>query len=147
MTTNVWANRALLGLSGLGATITEFAVGRFGRPGAMASAAACNAVLVRDTALIASGTLRDLKRGPAGLLVLETGVAALASVLSIRLLFNDRALEVARGDGSSTPEVVRRVAITTLFAIHSGRYSIFLRPGHGLRSQDGADVALAESRA
>jgi hypothetical protein len=146
MTTKVWTNRAVLGLSGLAATISEFAISRLGRPGAMASAAACNAVLLRDAALLGSGATHELKRGPAGLLVLETAVAAVAAVLSIRLLFDDRALQVAQGDGSSTPEVVRRVAITTLFAIHTGRYSISLRPGHGRRAPDSSGATpVAES--
>jgi hypothetical protein len=142
VTTNVWMNRAVLGVSGLAATLSEFAITRLGRGGAIASATTCNAVFVRDAVLLASGATRELKRGPAGLLVLETAVAAIASALSIRLLFNDRALAVARGDGSSTPEVVRRVAITTLFAIHTGRYSIYLRPGHGLRATDEGDAPL-----
>jgi hypothetical protein len=135
VTTNVWADRALLALSGFGGTISQFAIARLGRPGAIGSAAACNALLLRDAVLLVSGTTEELKRGPAGLLILETGVAV-ASVLSIRLLFNDRAMGLAQGEGASTPEVVRRVAVTALFALHTGRYSIYLRPGHGHRSRD-----------
>jgi hypothetical protein len=136
VTTNVWTDRALLALSGFGGTISQFAITRLGRPGAVASAAACNALLVRDVALLTSGRTRELKRGPAGLLVAETAVAALASILSVRLLFNDRALGLAQDEGSSTPEVVRRVAVTALFALHTGRYSIYLRPGRGRRAPD-----------
>jgi hypothetical protein len=131
----------LLALSGLGGTISQFAITRLGRPGAIGSAAACNALLLRDAALLASGTIEELKRGPAGLLIVETGVAAVASVLSIRLLFNNRALGLAQGDGSSTPEVVRRVAVTALFALHTGRYSIYLRPGHGHRAVELPETA------
>jgi hypothetical protein len=147
VTTNEWTNRALLALSGFGGAMSDFAISRLGRPGAIANAAACNALLVRDAALLAPGTTGELKRGPAGLLIVETAVAALASVLSIRLLFKDRALELAQGEGSSTPEVVRRAAVTALFAVHTGGYAIYLRPGHGLRAPNLPETALAAESA
>jgi hypothetical protein len=114
----------------------------FGRAGAVATAAACNGLLVRDVVLLVSGATRRLKRGPARLLMLETGLAAVASALSIRVVFNRRALALAMEQAASTPEVVRRIAIAALFEVHTGRYSIYLRPGHGWRPQAGASGAV-----
>jgi hypothetical protein len=134
VTMNPRISRVLLTLSALGSAISQQAIKRFGRPGAIGTAAVVNAVLVRDATLLATGATRQLKRGPACLLVVETALAGLASVFSIRLVCSQRALDMARGQGSSTPEVVRKAALTALFAVHTGRYSIALRPDHGQRT-------------
>jgi hypothetical protein len=134
-------SRAIEVVTGLGPSIAQFAIENLGATGAVAAAAGCNAVMVSDAALLASGATRELKRGPAGLLVIETVLAVIASALSIRLLVNRRALEVAMGEGRSTPEVVRRVVIAALFAIRTGRYSIYHRPDRGRRVSNGSAIA------
>jgi hypothetical protein len=131
---NTSTSRALLAAGGFGPPLTQLAIKHFGRSGAIAGAAACGALLVRDFSLLVSGTTRQLKRGPAGLLVGETVIGAVALGLTIRLVVDEGAMKVAMGDGRSTPEIVRRIALATVYAIHTARYTIYLRPDRGRRA-------------
>jgi hypothetical protein len=96
---------------------------------------------VRDVFLLASGTTHELKRGPAGLLDFEVVIGAVALGLTIRLVLDQKALEVAMGDGRSTPDIVRRLATATVYGIHTARYTIYLRPDQGRRAPTAEPVA------
>lgn len=123
-------------LSGIGFPLTQLAVRRFGRRGALLVEAVSVGLLARDTAMIAMGTPRHLHRGPAMLLWLEAGAAALAAVTGLRLLVDGQARERAIAARPSRFEVVRRGAVGTLFGLHTMRFRIYLQPDRGLRPVD-----------
>ena len=80
--------RAVLALSGLGFPLTQLAIRRFGRPGAVAVEGVCGGLLVRDAAMIALGVPGRLRRGPAVLLWLEAArrvaIGALFGIHTVR---------------------------------------------------------------
>ncbi len=83
--------------------------------------------------MVASGIPRRLRSVPALLLHLELGTGLVASLAGM-----ERLLEPPAGDSTQTPsgnafETVRRVAVATLFALHTVRFSIYLRPDQGRR--------------
>lgn len=125
--------RAVLGLSAAGYPLTEAVTRRLGRPGALAVAAVCLGLLVRDTVLIARGAHRRLQRGPAILLWLETLSAGAATATTLR-----RALDVQattdESPGAQDREALRCGAVGALFGLHTVRFAIYLRPDHGLRN-------------
>jgi hypothetical protein len=124
----------VLGVSGSGFPLTQAAIARFGRPGAALVAAVTGGLLVRDVALLARGTHRRLEAGPAALLWAETAVAAAATGAGL-LLLRDREVAAARQQGWAVPnaELARRLAVGTLFGLHTVRFRTYLAPGSGLR--------------
>jgi hypothetical protein len=125
---------AIQGLSGAGFPLTQLAIGRLGRRGAVLVAGVAAGLLVRDVAMIAMGTPHRLQPGPARLLWAETAVAAVATGASL-LLLRDPDVAAARLPGRNVPprELVRRFAIGTLFGLHTMRFRIYLAPGSGRR--------------
>ena len=124
---------AVLVVSGMGFPLTQLAIRRFDRRGALAVEAVSVGLLARDAAMIAAGTPRRLRRGPALLLWLEAGAAALAALTGLRLLADGQALEGASAARPSRVEAVRRAALGTLFGLHTMRFRIYLSPDRGLR--------------
>lgn len=119
---------------GLGATVliaslcgyplTQMAVRRWGKRGAALSEAVCAGLFLRDAAMVASGTTGRIRKGPATLLWMELGVAAVASIAGVWRLF---------GYERSAVETTRRVAVGALFGLHTMRFWIYLQPGGGRR--------------
>lgn len=134
------SGRVVLILSGMGFPLTQAAMRRFGRSGAFAVEAVTAALLMRDAGMIARGATGRLRRGPAMLLWLETASAALASVLSLRPLFAESARVAARAKRPTGGEALRRIAIGTLFGLHTMRFRIYLQPDQGRRQQAAENV-------
>ncbi len=84
--------RTLLVLSGLGFPLSQVAIQRFGRRGAILVEAVAVGLLVRDAALLSAGTSHRLRRGPVRLVWFETAVAAVATLTGLRPLFQERVL-------------------------------------------------------
>jgi len=132
--------RAVLALSGLGFPLTQLAIRRFGRPGAVAVEVVCGGLLVRDAAMIAAGVQGRLRRGPAILLWLEAAVAGTAAATTLRPVVDAAAL--LRAAGQARPdrlEAARRVAIGALFGLHTMRFRIYLQPDSGRKHRDPQD--------
>ncbi len=126
--------RVTLVLSGLGFPLTQAAIARFGRRGAIVVEGVCAGFLIRDAALIALGTPRRLRRGPAALLWLEALVAAAASVASMAPILSPAALRHAvEPRPATTSEAVRRISVGALFGLHTWRFRIYLGQDRGRR--------------
>lgn len=138
--------RAVLALSGLGFPLTQLAIPRFGRPGAVAVAVEilCGGLLVRDAAMIAVGVPGRLRRGPAVLLLLEAAVAGAAVVTGLRPVTDADALLRAAGKGRPDRlEAARRFAIGALFGIHTVRFRIYLQPDSGCKNGEPEGTLLS----
>ena len=125
--------RVVLGLSAAGFPLTQLAIRRLGRRGAIITEGACVGLAVRDAAMIAAGTPSHLRRGPAFLLWLELVAAVVAAGLGVSLATDDRAASQAAGRRPVPLERARRAAVGTLFALHTVRFWIYLQPDHGLK--------------
>lgn len=125
---------AVLALSGVGFPLTQLAIARFGRRGAVLVQAVSLGLLLRDIGLIASGAPSRLRPGPAALLWAEAAAAAAAATAGV-LLLRDPDVAAARQAGWAVPrgELFRRLAIGTLFGLHTVRFRLYLSPGSGLR--------------
>ena len=123
----------VLGLSAAGFPLTQLAIRRLGRRGAIVTEGVCAGLAVRDAAMIATGTPAQLRRGPAFLLWLELVAAVAAAGLGAGLATGDRAISQAAGWQSVPLETARRAAVGALFALHTVRFWIYLQPDHGLR--------------
>ncbi len=124
--------KLLLGLSAAGYPLTQLAIRRFGRRGAVVSETACVALAIRDAAMVAAGTPGRLRRGPAVLLLLELATAAAAAALGLRLAIRDEAVEQAQAPPGGA-EIARRAAVAALFSFHTARLRIYLQPDQGRR--------------
>jgi hypothetical protein len=124
----------VLGLSGAGFPLSQVAIRALGRRGAVLVEGVAAGLLVRDAALIATGAPGRLGRGPAALLWMEAAAAGVAVATGLDLL-RDPEVSAARAPGWHVParELLRRVALGTLFGLHTTRFRIYLSPGSGLR--------------
>ena len=86
----------LLVLSGMGFPLSQLAIGKLGRHGALLVEGITTALLIRDTYLVASGAPARLEPVSRALLYAELGVAACASALGLRAL-SDRGSPRRRG--------------------------------------------------
>ncbi|HYO44851.1 MAG TPA: hypothetical protein VES19_16760 [Candidatus Limnocylindrales bacterium] len=129
----------VLALSGSGYPLTQLAIARLGRLGACVAAGVTGALLARDVALIATGTPGRLGPVPARLLWAETAAAAAATAAGIALL-RDPGVAAARVRGWNVPpaELFRRLALGTLFGLHTVRFRVYLSPGSGGRAEQTA---------
>jgi len=125
--------RGVLTLSGMGFPLTQLAIRRLGRGGAALVEVVCGGLLARDAAMLATGAPRRLRRGPALLLWLETGVGLAAVVAGLRPLLSRTARERVLDARPDAPEGLRRAAIGLLFGLHTLRFRIYLQPGSGRR--------------
>jgi hypothetical protein len=123
----------LLALSGAGYPLTQLAIRTAGRRGAVLVEAVCGGLLLRDIALLRTGTDQRLRRGPAALLWLETSAALAAVLAGVRPILSAGARGEVLDLRPSRSEALRRATIGTLFGIHTLRFRIYLRPGRGLR--------------
>lgn len=118
-----------LGLSACGYPLTRFAVCR----GAAVAEAACAGLAIRDASLAASGVPRRLRAVPGALLHLELAAAIVASLAGLRPL-GTRSAAQASSARAAAADAVRRTAGATLFAVHTIRFGIYLRPDQGRRA-------------
>ena len=110
-----------------GAFLGAKAPHRWGRPGGALLVGGLSILLVRDTTMIASGSLSRLQLLPAGLLLAETATATAGIALGAGawLAANEPALGTPTERGSQLA--------TLTFAIHALRQVIYLSPGQGRR--------------
>ena len=125
--------RLVLILSGMGFALTQFAIRRLGRPGALIVEGASAGLLVRDVAMIATGAPSRLRRAPAVLLWLEAAAGAAATLTCLPMVIDGRARDRARQPRADGFEALRRAAVGTLFGLHTMRFRIYLQPDHGRR--------------
>ena len=134
----------VLGLSSAGFPLTQLAIRRLGRPGAIITEGVCVGLAVRDAALIATGAPRRLRRGPAFLLWLELIAAVMAAMTGARLASDPGASARAAAKKPDRMEAVRRAMVGLLFGLHTMRFRIYLQPDHGVRpSETGPNLELA----
>lgn len=117
-----------LGLSACGFPLTELVIRRWGARGAVVVEAVCVGLVIRDTAMIATGVPGRLRRSVAMLLWLELGAGVVAALAGLGPVLRTRA--------ASRPvalEIARRAAVGTLFGLHTLRFAIYLRPDQGRR--------------
>lgn len=123
----------ILGLSANGYPLTEIVLSRCGMPGAIAVEIACVGLSMRDAWLVASGIGKRLRGAPAALLYLELAVGIAASLTGLPRL---RQQAVRNQSGRARPigiERMRRLAIATLFGLHTIRFAVYLRSDQGRR--------------
>ncbi len=121
----------VLGLSACGYPITQFVVRRWGRRGAAVTESVCVGLAIRDASMVAGGVPARLRRVPAVLLQLELAAGVLASLAGLRPLLGAGPAGQAAADRADRADQARRVAIATLFALHTIRFAIYLRPDQG----------------
>jgi hypothetical protein len=125
----------VLFLSACGYPLIQLVVRRWGVRGALVAEAVCAGLAVRDATMVAAGVPGRLQPGPAALLRLELAAATAASLAGLGALVG------ARSPGQGAParardaDVVRRAATATLFAVHTVRFAIYLRPDQGRRAR------------
>ena len=121
----------LLVLSGLGFPLSQVAMARLGRPGALLVAGITTALLARDAYLVASGTPARLALVPKALLYVELAAATCASALGLRAL-RDHGMREATSRTPGSEEVLRRAALGTLFGLQTWRFAIYLGLARGV---------------
>jgi len=127
---NPRVGKTVLTLSAAGYPLTQLAIRRLGRRGAVVTEMACAGLAFRDAAMIAAGVPARLRRGPAILLWLEFGAAAAAAGLGLHLAVDeDASTRTASQPGPA--EMARRIAVGTLFGLHTVRFWIHLQPDQG----------------
>ena len=123
----------VLGLSACGYPLTQLVVRRWGVRGAAVAECVCAGLAIRDASMVAGGVPGRLRRLPARLLRLELAVGVVASLAGLYPLLSARPADRPAAAGACTAETVRRAAVATLFAVHTIRFGIYLRPDRGRR--------------
>jgi hypothetical protein len=135
--------RLVLALSSMGFPLTQMAIRRLGRPGAIVTEGVCVGLAVRDAAMIAAGTPGRLRRGPAVLLWLELGAALTAAGLGLRPASGTTEINHATDARPDRWETARRASVGLLFGLHTMRFWIYVQPDHGRKR--GSSVGQTES--
>ena len=125
---------AVLGLSACGYPLTQFAVRRWGVRGAAVAECACAGLVIRDASMIANGVPRRLRAVPAALLRVELAAGVAAALAGLSPLLNARSADRAGPAAARAADRVWRGAVATLFAVHTVRFAIYLRPDQGRRA-------------
>lgn len=125
----------VLGLSACGYPLTQLVIRRWGVRGAAVAECACAGLAIHDASMVASGVPGRLRRGPAVLLLLELGAAVAASLAGLPPLLGAQSAHGAGPARTCAAEGVRRSAVAALFAIHTIRFGIYLRPDQGRRPE------------
>jgi len=134
----------VLGLSACGYPLTQQVVRRCGVRGAAVAEAVCAGLAVRDAAMVAAGVPARLRAVPAALLRLELAAAVVASAAGLPPLVGARPAARALAPGASSADAVRRAAVVALFALHTIRFGIYLRPDQGRRAVSAPGNGTAE---
>ena len=124
----------VLGLSACGYPLTQLVIRRWGRRGAAVVESVCVGLAIRDASMVASGVPQRLRRIPAVLLRLELAAGVVASLAGMPPLLTARSADCESSPRISAAEVARRAAVATLFAVHTVRFGIYLRPYRGRRA-------------
>jgi hypothetical protein len=95
--------------------------------------AVCAGLAVRDATMVAAGVPGRLRPVPAALLRLELAAATVASLAGLGALVGARSPGPGSAARVGAVEAVWRAATATLFAVHTVRFGIYLRPGQGRR--------------
>jgi hypothetical protein len=111
----------------MGFPLTQLAIARLGRWGAVLAECASVALLVRAAALIAGGAPRELRPALSALLYVELVVAAIASLTGLRLLRGDAHQMATERETKDPLEIARRASMGTLFGIHTSRLWAYMR--------------------
>jgi hypothetical protein len=122
----------VLGLSACGYLLTQLVIRRWGVRGAAVAECVCAGLAIRDASMVASGVPGRLRRFPAALLRLELAVGVVASLAGLHPLVSARSAGRPAARACAV-ESVRRAAVATLFAVHTIRFGIYLRPDRGRR--------------
>jgi hypothetical protein len=125
----------VLGLSACGYPLTQLAVRRWGVRGAAMAECVCAGLAIRDASMVAGGVPGRLRRVPAALLFLELGAGVVASLAGLSPLLSAQSADQTASAGTSAAGCVRRAAVAVLFAIHTVRFAIYLRPDQGRRPE------------
>jgi hypothetical protein len=137
---------AVLGLSACGYPLTQFAVRRWGVRGAAAAECACAGLAIRDALMVASGVPGRLRTVPAALLRLELAAGTAASLAELGPLLSTRSAGRAAPAETMAADRVRRAAVAALFALHTVRFAIYLRPDQGQRTSPASATEVLPSR-
>jgi hypothetical protein len=114
--------------SGSGFPLTQFAIARFGRPGAVVVGALTAGILAVDIVTIATRDARSEGKGQTALLYAETAVAAVATAASLALVTEQGvAAASTRGWRVGRVELLRRIALGALFGMRSARFRQYLK--------------------
>ena len=124
----------VLGLSACGYPLTQLMVRRWGVRGAAVAESVCVGLAIRDASMVASGVPDRLRRVPAVLLRLELAVGVVACLAGLPPLLTARPAGRAASEGPGLPDIARRAGVATLFAVHTVRFGIYLRPDQGRRA-------------
>ena len=124
----------VLGLSACGYPLTQLVVRRWGVRGAAVAEAVCVGLAIRDASMVASGVPGRLRSVPAALLRLELAVGLVASLAGLAPLLSVRPADRGVSARTRAPDTFRRAAVATLFALHTVRFGIYLRPDRGRRA-------------
>ncbi len=123
----------VLGLSACGYPLTQLVIRRWGVRGAAAAECVCAGLAIRDASMVASGVPGRLRRLPASLLRLELAVGVVASLAGLHLFLGARSADRPAAARACAMDTVRRAAVAMLFAVHTIRFGIYLRPDQGRR--------------
>jgi len=123
----------VLGLSACGYPLTQLVIRRWGVRGAAVAECVCAGLAIRDASMVASGAPGRLRRFPASLLRLELAVGVVASLAGLHPLLSARSADRPAAARACAMDTVRRGAVATLFAVHTIRFGIYLRPDQGRR--------------
>jgi hypothetical protein len=106
--------------------------------GAAVAEAVCAGLAIRDASMVDAGIPDRLRTVPATLLRLELAAGIVASLAGMHPLLSARPTAQASSARAGTADIVRRAATATLFAIHTIRFGIYLRPDRGRRAPGGS---------
>jgi hypothetical protein len=123
----------VLGLSACGYPLMQLVIRRWGVRGAAVAECVCLGLAIRDVSMVASGVPGRLRRFPAWLLRLELAAGVVASLAGLHPLLTARSADGPAPVRACTAETVRRAAVAALFAVHTIRFGIYLRPDQGRR--------------
>jgi len=102
----------------------------------------CAGLAIRDASMMASGLPGRLRPVPAALLRLELALGVVAVLAGLPLMLSVRRAGQAPPARADSVNNVWRAAVATLFAVHTIRFGIYLRPDQG-RRQAQPEVSLA----
>ena len=125
----------VLALSACGYPLTQLAVRRWGVRGVAMTECVCAGLAIRDASMVAGGVPGRLRAVPAALLFLELGAGVVASLAGLPPLLSAQSADRAASARTYATDNVRRAAVAVLFAIHTIRFGIYLRPDQGRRPE------------
>lgn len=92
--------------------------------------------------MVAGGAPERLRSVPAALLRLELAAGVTASLAGVPVLLGALLPDRAASASTCGADAVRRAAIAMLFALHTVRFGIYLRPDQGRRTGTGGAYGI-----